>query len=516
MRYLKIFYLLFLIFLSAYFRFVNLGDNPGIYNDEGTLLNISMNLNQGKSEYLGIEESWLLAGRMPLFPLLLSLVFQFTDSHLLVVLRSFSAASGVLSVVLLYLFLQNIIEKETSPLAFLSPLVLALHPKIVLFSRIGFGYNLLLPLTILIFWFLWLLFKTKQIRWLILASILCGIGTLVEAAYVAFMVFLFLAIGAYNWKKLPLSFVFAFLPLLIYFFASYIMFGDSFLFDWQVTFGRGTAQSIFYQIAHVFLNLISFGLNDVSFLVGVFGILGLQNSRLSIFSFFGLLIPLIIISRTFLTLHQSYYYFLPYVGFLAIGIGNFVLQISKWVHHFSQETVNLLFAQKISQNTQKLVTSLLFELILLFTIIAPSGILIYDLNLQVQKKLAPPFENLLIDLDELDAVSKTINPMLQADDLIIASPAVAWAIKGNVTDYQISIAVNETGTIHFPGGIPAERMRFDSKIDNARYVIWDTILESWNETQIPGIEKWREEIFNHWEPVFNTESLIVFENPNPK
>ncbi|MEW6650260.1 MAG: hypothetical protein AB1453_08730, partial [Chloroflexota bacterium] len=102
------------------------------------------------------------------------------------------------------------------------------------------------------------------------------------------------------------------------------------------------------------------------------------------------------------------------------------------------------------------------------------------------------------------------------DDVVVASPAIAWAIKGKSTDYQISIAVNHSPTIHFPRGIPVERMRFDSKISNARYVIWDTILESWNGTQIPGIEKWRKEILNHWKPIFQTENLIVFENPNLK
>ncbi|MEN4011221.1 MAG: glycosyltransferase family 39 protein [Bellilinea sp.] len=515
MKHVKIIYLFLLIILSAYFRFVNLGENPGVYNDEGTLLNLSMNLFHGKSEYLGVEGSWLVAGRMPLFPWLLSLVFQFAEPSLFV-LRAFSAASGVLSVVLLYLFLQNITDKGNFILAFLSPLVLAIHPKIVLFNRIGFGYNLLIPLTIVIFWFLWLLFKTRQIRWLVFASITGAIGIMIEAAYLAFVVFLLLVTAAFNWRKLHLVILITFIPVLIYFLASFMVWGDSFLFDWQVIFGRGTAQSIFYQMAHIFLNLIYFPLNDITFLIGVFGIISLQNRKLSVLTFLGVFVPLIFISRTFVTIRHSYYYFLPYTALLAIGIGNFILQITHWALRFSQEIVHLFQAQKIPPMAQKIAKVLLFDLILFFTIIAPTSILIYDFHLQVQKNLSTPFDNLLVNVDELNALSHSIHQNLNKDDVVVASPAIAWAIKGKSTDYQISIAVNHSPTIHFPRGIPVERMRFDSKISNARYVIWDTILESWNETQIPGIEKWRKEILNHWKPIFQTENLIVFENPNLK
>lgn len=513
--YLKTVYLFFLIILSAYFRFVNLGENPGVYNDEGTLLNISMNLLQGKSEYLGIEGSFLVAGRMPFFPWLLSLIFQFAEPSLLV-LRAFTAASGVLSVILLYLFLQNITDKGGSILALLSPLVLAIHPKIVLFNRIGFGYNLLIPLTIIIFWFLWLLFKTKQTRWLIFASITGVVGILIEASYLAFVVFLLLVIATFNWKKLHLVILITFIPVSIYFLASFMVFRDSFLFDWQFIFERGTAQSIIYQMAHIILNLIYFPLTDITFLIGVLGIIGLQNRKLSILTFLGVFVPLIFISRTFLTIRHSYYYFLPYTPLLAIGIGNFILQIAKWALHFSQEVVLLFQAYKISPMVQRVAKVLLFDLILLFTILAPSCILIYDLHLQVQNKLITPFDHLFINVEELNVISHSIHQNLNKDDVVIASPAIAWAISGNSTDYQIAIAVNDSPTIHFPRGIAVERMRFDTKISNARYVIWDSILESWTDMQIPGVENWRSVIFNTWKPVIRTENLIVFENPTQK
>lgn len=217
MKKLDIFYTLFLIVLSGYFRFTNLAQNPGVYNDEGTLLNISNNLHNGSLEYLGIQGSWLLAGRMPVFPWLLSLSYNFIEPSLLV-LRGFTAVSSTISVVLLFWFLKSLSDKNLLFIKYLSPLVLALHPKFVLFNRIGFGYNLLIPITILITWFFWSYLQSKNKHWLFFASIFVGIGVLIEMAYIAFVVFLAILILLFDPRKLFFVIVISLTPLFLYFF----------------------------------------------------------------------------------------------------------------------------------------------------------------------------------------------------------------------------------------------------------------------------------------------------------
>ena len=69
--------LLLIIVLAAYLRLVNLPDNPGWYSDEGTILDIAHHLLDGEWQYLAINQSTLIAARLPLFPLLVAGAMRF-------------------------------------------------------------------------------------------------------------------------------------------------------------------------------------------------------------------------------------------------------------------------------------------------------------------------------------------------------------------------------------------------------------------------------------------------------
>ncbi|GIV64753.1 MAG: hypothetical protein KatS3mg046_013 [Bellilinea sp.] len=506
-------FLILVVGAAGYFRFVNLGQNPGLYNDEGTLLNLSINHYNGRMEYLGIEGSWLLAGRMPVFPWLLSLAYHFFEPGLLV-LRTFTALSGVISVLLLFLFLRNVKNEIVPYLEYISPLVLAIHPKLVLFNRIGFGYNLLIPITIIVIWLLWLYLHSKKTHWLILASLIAGTGVLIELAYIVFVVFVAIVIAIFNIRKFPFTTIILLLPLMIYFIISFLSFGDAFLFDWQVTFGRGNAATFLYQIGNLIIKIILFMIDDPTFLISIFGVLALSNPKLSFLFFFGIFIPLIIISRTFSMTHQSYYYFLPYVPFVAVGIASFIIQFSKWIMNFSTGLIPLIpFFQKLSQRTQNLLKIIIFDVIFFTIIILPSSLFIFVTTTQVKEGFRTNFDHLLINIQDFSQINHYLQKEANPTDLIIASPAIAWALPGNPTDYQIAIAVNESPTIHFPKGIPKERMRFETSIQNADYAIVDKIMKTWTNGELPGIEDWVKRIEAEWQPVFQTDSMTIYRKP---
>lgn len=514
MKKLDIFYALILVFLSAYFRFTNLAQNPGIYNDEGTLLNISINLYKGSFEYLGIKGSWLLAGRMPIFPWLLSLSYHFFEPNLLI-LRTFTATSGVLSVLLLFLFFRILNDKSLVFPKYLSPVVLALHPKFVLFNRIGFGYNLLIPLTILIIWLFWSYLRSKNKFWLIFASIFAGIGILIEVAYIAFVIFLVILIVLFDPKRIVVVVLFSLIPLFLYFLISFIFFGPSFIFDWQTTFQRGTSDSIVLQLLNSFFrSIITITFTDISLLIGLFGTILLKDKKLGIIGFFGVLIPVFVINRTFTLGKQSFYYFLPFIPFVAIGISSAVENVVGWIFTFSGELSQTKIFQETRTKMKINFKPLFFSLIMLITVVVPAILLVFDLGSQVNHKFRTSFDYLFIDITEFSQTLDFVNSVIQPMDVIIASPAIAWAIQANTTDYQISIAVNEHPTIHFPNGIPKDRMRFDSDIDNANYVIIDSIMRSWSNFEISGIEGLIYQIETNWVPVLKTETIVVYKNPH--
>lgn len=512
MKKLDILYALILVFLSAYFRFTNLAQNPGIYNDEGTLLNISINLHKGSFEYLGIQGSWLLAGRMPFFPWLLSLTYYFFEPNLLV-LRAFTATSGVLSVLLLFLFFRSMTDKNLLFLKYTAPLVLALHPQFVLYNRIGFGYNLLTPLTILIIWFLWSYLESKNTYWLILASIFGGIGILIELAYIAFVVLLIVLIILFDPKRVFFVVIISLIPLFLYFLISLSLFGAPFLYDWQTTFERGTSYSFVFQLLNaVFISIITFSFVDLSLLIGIIGTLLLKDRRLGIIGFLGIIVPVFVINRTFTITNQSFYYYLPFIPFVTIGISSVVENVVRGIFIFSDELNQTQFFQETRKKININFKPLFFALIIQITFVIPAILLIFDLDTQVKHKFRTSFDYLLIDINEFSQTLDFLNKTSKPKDTIIASPAIAWAFQANTTDYQISIAVNEKPTIHFPNGIPRDRMRFDSNIESVDYVIIDSIMRSWSNFDIPGIEDLIIQIETNWTPVFKTDTITVYHN----
>lgn len=508
-----LFFLLLLILVSGYFRFINLAQNPGIYNDEGTLLNISINLHNGRAEYLGILGSWLLAARMPVIPWLLSLSYSFFEPSLLV-LRTLSASCGVLSAALLFLFLRKISDKQISYLRYLAPVIFALHPKFVLFNRIGFGYNFLIPLTILVFWFVWSYIQSQKNYWLIFASILVGIGTLIELAYIACVVLLAIWVILFAPRRFFVTILVALSPLLIYFLISFALFGESFLFDWQTTFDRGTSNSLLLQFASTLVKTSYYLIYEISFLIGIVGCMNLQLRKFSIATFLGITLPLLVITRTLSPFMQSFYYLLPYTPFVSIGISGFIYKITEGIVKFSNDFCQTTIFQILPDRLRTKFKLLVFSWITIVMMIIPATFIVDDLNTQVRQSFTTSFDHLFIDIQEFYQVTNYLSQTLRKTETVIASPAIAWAINANTTDYQISIAVNEQPTIHFPNGIPKDRMRFSSDMDNAAYVIIDSILRSWKDNQIPNIEEWVDQIETEWIPVFQTKSILVYRNPN--
>ena len=148
-----IFYLLAILVLifAGLLRYINISTNPGWYSDEGTLAEIAKNLMYGRSQYLALNKSTLLAARLPLFPALMSVVFSITGVHI-TIMRYVTASLGVLTVGLLMVVIRSLMGKKGEYLALGAGFFLAIYPKAILYSRLAFSYNLLAPLVVVIFW----------------------------------------------------------------------------------------------------------------------------------------------------------------------------------------------------------------------------------------------------------------------------------------------------------------------------------------------------------------------------
>ena len=485
-RFLQWFGLFLLITSSFYFRFTNLPTNPGWYNDEGTYINMAMNLQEGRSEYLGIEGSMLIIGRMPLFTSLLSLVFDIFGPGLEPI-RYLTAGAGVLSVGLLYFVLLRILGPAQPYLPFLAAFILAIHPRAVLFSRVGFGYNLLTPLVILSFWGLWNYVNKPQKGWLFLAVTLTGIGLITELAFIAYSILVIGVILVRRRQDALWAVPLLYLPFGMHCLMSYLQYGEIFTSDFWMTFFRSTNPDIPFQLVSIFFNLTHLFYYNPVFLLGFFGLLIIRPLKLSLLTIAAYLIPFMIIAQNFPLLMQGYYYISPFFPFIAIGMAYAIMKGLEILIHFAQQVYELStrYIQHpwITKYIKILTTDSLIFILFLF----PLSYALYSLNNQVHHQFISGFDPIFLDAKDSQKVVHFINQRVAPDDLVIASPALAWAIVANATDYQISIAAMPTSTIHFPAGIPQDRLAFDVDYRKAKFIVVDTILLSWPTAGIPGL-----------------------------
>ncbi len=244
-----------ILLLAGYLRLMNVSHSPGWYSDEGTILNITQNLLEGRWQYMAINQSTLIAARLPLFPLLLAGASRICGPGI-GTLRTLTGALGVLSVGLVYLFVRQVLGRQGAALALISALILAIYPSAILYSRFGFSYNLLPALALLSALWIWKYQETDQKRWMILACSMIGIGALSDIVMLTIAIPLFLVILIHRARDIPLAVLITLLPFII--FASTMMASapEAFLFDAQFTLSRTSQIPLIAQFP---LAVIGFG-----------------------------------------------------------------------------------------------------------------------------------------------------------------------------------------------------------------------------------------------------------------
>src|SRR5512137_1185384 len=193
--------LLLILILAAYLRLANVATNPAWYTDEGTHLDIARQLLQGHVQYLAINQSWLLFSRLPLFEVLLAALAR-VNGVSMETLRVLTGSLGVATVAVLYGVVRHVQRGQDRWLPWLAALLLAIYPPAVLYSRFGFSYNLLAPLVLIELLALWEYTSSRSKRWLAVASVSIGLGTLCDLWMFVMLAPFALIVLTRNWRDL--------------------------------------------------------------------------------------------------------------------------------------------------------------------------------------------------------------------------------------------------------------------------------------------------------------------------
>jgi 4-amino-4-deoxy-L-arabinose transferase-like glycosyltransferase len=511
--------ILLVVALGSVLRLHNVAATPGLYSDEGTLLNISHNLLSGRWQYLALTQSTLIAARLPLFPALLAISSRLFGEGV-ATLRVLTGLLGVVSIALVYVLVRVMSLPRAREYALLAALVLAIHPNAVAYSRLGFSYNLLTPLVLLTCAAAWRFVDDGRHRHVVLAGLLVGLGTVSDLAMLTVMAPLLIIASSRGWRPtLKLTAASAVFPLayLIYMLASA---PEAFLFDLQFTISRVSALPAIMQLPIAVVNLGGLLRWDPWFIPVTIGLFMIQPMRARWFLLLSLALPLLLIARSVVGLPlRAYHYLIPFLPLAAIGTAGLLLRGTSVVAEtFHTGMARLLAAWKLIGNgpgatwiearLQHLSGALAVFLFVLSPFLVSALVTIGE----IQTELRTPVHELLVDQDQAYEVAEYLNARTAEEDLVIASPAVAWLLEAQVADFQQALAFQGLATAHFPARIPAERFAYPTSPDRARFVVIDPIWRNWASLVMPDVAELMSEV-ETWPLEFVAGEVMVYANP---
>lgn len=502
--------------VGAYLRFARLTATPGYYSDEGTLLDIAHHLLQGKWQYLALNRSTLLVARMPLFPLLLAAASKIMGEGI-ATLRTITASLGVASILGTYALSRQLGGRT---LGVIAAAVLAIHPLAVVYSRLGFSYNLLAVLALLVGILILRFLDRGALKLMFTAGLLIGIGTISDLLMAVYLIPVGL-IGTSRGRKAMLACLLgAALPLALYATYMWLTAGSAFMFDLRFTLGRLSAIPLYGQFPVATLNYARLLQLDPWFVPAMFGIFAMRTNRNRWFMLLMFLLPLLLIARSVTGLAGlGYYYLIAVLPFATIGIAQLVIVGTPLVLQSFRGGIDRLFARwgwspsawQSRWLTARAVT-LIVSLALFILVLSPFLISGMTTVIGIQRTLSTPIDFLLVDSVDARQAAEFVNSRTDSSDLVVASPALVWLLDAQASDFQLSLAAAGQETLHFPQDLPSDRLEYDPTLSRASFVIVDGIWRNWAEPVMPAVSDLLEEV-EGWPLVFELNGVRVYGNP---
>lgn len=522
-RGLEILVLLLILALAAYLRLAHNVDNPGWYADEGTHVLIGQSMAAGRVQYMAINGSTLLFAKLPLFDLLLAAVFRLGGEGM-GALRSLTGLLGVVSVATLYGCLR--LMKRKSWLALLAALLLAIFPRAVLYSRLGFSYNLLAPLVLLAFLGLWKYLDVepdrprKRRQWLALAALAVGIGSTSDLWMFALLPPLVLVVATRDWRDLLWSLPLTLLPFGLYAAVMLAQWPQAFLFDLNFTLSRLSRLSLADQMRSLASNYTILVSQSHWMALSLVGLFLLRPARLQSLMLLFLLFPIFMIGRTEALVNLSAHYMIPLLPFVSLGVAVLLhrgLPYAAGAIHkaLCVMLTNWRWLPAPGERSQITKVGLWGGAYLMVTAVALSPFLTTGMHLmgQVNSGFNTDIEPFLVEPQDARAAAAYLNARTDAGNVVIASPSLAWLIDAQTADLQMSIAASGQATPHLPADIPAKRFVFDADYRKARYVVADNFWPNWAVYNVPGAREMLEALAD-WPLVFRAGAIEVYCNPD--
>jgi hypothetical protein len=228
----------------------------------------------------------------------------------------------------------------------------------------------------------------------------------------------------------------------------------------------------------------------------------------------GLSFPLLILGRTVALYSLSYYYLIPLLPLVALGIATLVYRGLRLCFRLGNAlAARIEDSTFLSPRTTHGVSRLGAALALL-VLIAPFATMTLRLLVATRNTLPTTIDPFLVDAQAAWMAASLVNDYANEGDVVIASPAVAWQIEADVADFQMVAAADGVRTPHLPANLPASRFAFRPSYAGSRFVIVDPLWRNWAAVHVPGVADTLKELAR-WHLLFAEHGVEVYANPAP-
>ncbi|EKD56572.1 MAG: hypothetical protein ACD_58C00146G0009 [uncultured bacterium] len=492
--------LVFILLAGIFLRFWNLNSTPGWWPDEGVYLNIANNLLHGKAQMLSF--SYPFVPHPPLYFIIVAGFIKFFG-YKMIAIRLASAVMGTILIYIVYLIGKSI---NKIGLGLIAAFFVAVMPEMVVFSRYGLTYNLLILLIGLVIYFTISYTYTNNNKYLVWGALLSGLALVTSYSGIVLVAFWFILLfyhyllNKITWEKLLSKSILLAGPFLVYLGWELLFNHDSFIHDIIYTLGRNFESSSINSFIQAIISL------NIYLVFGFLGLLFLPKN----IKYWVILLFIMIIGSEYFMRGGFVWYSTTYIFILYFGLASFI----DFITNYETEKIN-----------NKSLKKLVYLGIILIVIGALSLNNIFDLYFKIsnknwlEAKLNIPQER-IFSVDNkgqiyLDEAINYINSRVTAVDTVVSSPQFSWMINAKPSDPILSYVYRGKSTTNFTDDMKSSgRFIYDPSYEKAKFLLDDKFMRNWYYNQ-NGIRYCiLDDIYTNWTRVYEKGDIRIFKNPN--
>jgi hypothetical protein len=259
--------------------------------------------------------------------------------------------------------------------------------------------------------------------------------------------------------------------------------------------------------------------------IGLLGLFFMQDrkARTLVLSLTGGL--LIFIASLVKPYGHGYFYLIPLFPWLAFGCGIVLdLFISK-VFVFFVEMIKLV-AERLNPYLQKIkgryvtlfggcVSAMLVALIVISPLIWISNIDYQVFVVQSKSFLdavqVTHFNKGTAKAQAAGALLQFLNTNISTEDIVLASPHIAWGIHARSADFLQLLAYQGKSAFALPP-LDHSRFAYNLSLEQVDYIVVDNLWRGWAVNLMPDLRATLQEVRN-WPQVYKADEFIVYANP---